>query len=182
MSSTDNANMMKLCRVLVGTGAESDKARAACATQKGRVELFASYGIAATKQGDPGYLLANYEQGQNFNLAIQAMLTTATQVLSNMSSKGPAVREQLLNWEPTALFDFLYRLTQDKDLYLQLHALFPDGPQTAQKEFLQTNLPQDSYGERAAIAAFAGSDQDKDLATSLGKVMTTFESKYQFLC
>lgn len=182
MSSTDNANMMKLCRVLVGSGPESDKARSACATQQGRIDLFASYGIAASKQGDPGYLLAHYEQGQNFNLAIQAMLTTVAQVLSNMSSTGPAVREQLLDWKPTALFDFLYNLTQDKELYLQLHALFPDGPQAAREQFLEQNLPQDSYGERAAIATFAGTDQDKDLATSVGKIMSTFESKYQFLC
>lgn len=182
MSSTDNANMMKLCRVLVGTGAESDKARAACATQTGRVELFASFGIPAAKQGDSGYLLAHYEQGQNFNLAIQAMLNTVTQVLSNMSSDGPAVREQLPDWEQTALFDFLYRLTQDKELYLQLHALFPDGPQSARQAFLETNLPQAPFGERAAVATFAGSDQDKELATSLGKLMTTFEATYQFLC
>jgi hypothetical protein len=182
MSSNDNANMMNLCRVLVGTGAESDKARAQCAIPADRVTLFASYGIPAAKQGDAGYFLAHYEQDDNFNLAIQAMLSMAAQILTNQALDGAAVREQLDDWEQTAIFDFLYQLTQDPALYQQLHALFPGGSATAQQAFMQQNLPEDHYAEREAIAALVGAQQDKELATSVGTIMTTFEARYQFLC
>ena len=182
MSSNDNANMMNLCRVLVGTSAESDKARTQCATPAGRVALFASYGIPAANPGDSGYLLAHYEQGDNFNLAIAAMLGVAAQILTGKDLEGAAVREQLNDWQPTAFFDFLYQLTQDPALYLQLHALFPGGTPAAQQAFLQQNLPEDYYAEREAVADLVGAQQDKELATSLGTIMTTFEARYQFLC
>jgi hypothetical protein len=183
MSSNDNdANMMNLCRVLVGTGQESDDARQKCATEQGRVQLFAKYGVAAQKQGDPGYDLAHYEQGSNFNLAIQGLVDMATQIIAGQSYQGAAVRDQLDDWKQTDVFELLYSLTQDVALRQQLDALFPDGSTTAQQQFLEQHLPQNFYAERDAVRALLDDDQDKDLGTSLGKVMTTFEANYQFLC
>jgi hypothetical protein len=189
MQSKDNnddnanrANMMNLCRVLVGTGPASDDARRQCATQQGRVKLLGSYGIAAEKQGDPGYALAYYEQGNNFNLAIQGMVDLATQILAGQSYQGAAVRDQLDDWEPTSVFELLYSLTQDESLRQQLDELFATGSTTAQQQFLEQHLPEDFYAEREAIRALLSGDQDKELGTSLSKVMTTFEANYQFLC
>ena len=183
MSSNDlNANLMNLCRVLVGTGQASDDARKQCATEQGRVKLFASYGIPAQKQGDPGYALAHYEQGNNYNVAIQGLVGTATQILAGQSYQGAVVRDQLDDWEPTSIFEFLYSLTQDEALRQQLDALFASGSTTAQQQFLDQQLPENFYAERDAIRALLSDEEDKELGTSLGKVMTTFEANYQFLC
>lgn len=183
MSSNDlNANLMNLCRVLVGTGQASDDARAQCATQQGRVKLLGSFGIPAQKQGDPGYALAYYEQGNNFNLGIQGIVGVATQILAGQPYQGAAVRDQLDDWEPTSVFELLYSLTQDDALRQELDAVFATGSTTAQQQFLDQHLPENFYAERDAIRALLSDDQDKDLGTSLGKVMTTFEANYQFLC
>jgi hypothetical protein len=185
MSNNDlndlNRNMMNLCNVLVGTGEESDAARAMCATIDGRLELYQSHDIPAAEKGDPGYAMVYYENGDNFKLAMQTIAGMATQILDQKSYSGTPDRDQV-RWKHTELFDFLHCLTQDAELAEQFHALFPGGSQTEQQQFLQKYLPGNYYKEQEAISALLDQGEDEALGTSVGQIMTTFEATYRFCC
>jgi hypothetical protein len=184
MSSDDLANLYKMLNVLVSPDGGAD--RKLGEDEAGRKELCDEkhYNVDH-KEPPPGYHFVHYQDAGEFNAFIDSIISTAIQTMTGEEVRDPidGGPPSQRPWATTDLFDMLHKLRSDEPFKQSFHQVFLENPdETQQKEWLNANLPNNSYHEHEAITALMARSDHKAIKDTINGIISSFYKEYRFCC